>query len=156
MTTHLRRGAALTGNSDTPIAARIPVIELEHWVPDPARPGYLKFAGTPTYREVFKRLEAALTAEGLIDEYLEPSLKLEDAAAFDQPMPRVRFVQSYAVTGGNEGHYIHVDLLIEPIAPDGGIPVAERRHVQFALGKTFLGWQRAWEIAKRIAELLGA
>jgi hypothetical protein len=137
-------------------------IQLEHWSPDPEKPGYLKFAGTPTYREVFDRLRAALDAEELIDEYFEPATWLEKDsedlrnAAFEQPMPRVRFVQCYAVTGGSEGHYVHVDFLTEPIGADGFVAGRGRKRVSFALGKTFLGWDHAWTIAKRVAELLGA
>lgn len=120
------------------------VIALEEWVPDPERPGYLKFVSTPTYRSVLTRLEAVLQAEGFIDEYFLASFSVE--AKMDEPFPRnVRWPAAWAVTGGSEGHYIHVDLVFS----DG-------RHEPIALGKTFAGWDHAWAMAKRIAEILGA
>ncbi len=119
-------------------------IPLEHWIPDPERPGYLAFAGTPTYREVFTALAGALAAEGLVDEYFAPGLAI-DGPALDALVPRgARRVACWAATGGSEGHYVHVEL------------VYPGRRVRLALGKTFLGWDHAWAIAKRAAELLGA
>ncbi len=92
---------------------------------------------------MFDQLAEALKAEGLIDEYFEPGCELAHDNTFDEPMPRnVRWVAAWAVTGGSEGHYIHVEL------------VYEDRRVLLALGKTFLGWDHAWTIAKRAAQLL--
>jgi len=102
-------------------------IQLETWAPDPERPGYLKFESTPSYRDVFRQLAAALESEELIDEYFSPAIELEtgdrdhphtDGGRLDAHLPRhIRWVACWAVTGGSEGHYIHVEFLVA--APDG-------------------------------------
>jgi len=102
-------------------------IQLETWGPDPERPGYLKFERTPSYRDVFRQLAAALETEGLIDEYFAPAIELETGNAehphtcggrLDEHLPRhIRWVACWAVTGGSEGDYIHVEFVV--IAPGG-------------------------------------
>jgi len=151
---------------------KMTLIELEYWESDPERPGYQRFAGTPTYREVFRRLSDALHAEGLIDEYLSPGLELEmgtvqDNAAdgsrtcrLDTQIPRgVRWVAAWACTGGSEGHYVHVELMYSGGTvfdeTTGMTPLPSGR-VPLALAKTFAEWEHAWLIAKRAAALLGA
>lgn len=58
---------------------------------------------------------------------------------------RVRWIACYAVTGGSEGHYIHVDLIYYD----------KRRDLVF-LGKTFQGMEHAQKIAAKCADELGA
>ena len=135
---------------------RTRLIKLSYWKPDPDRPGYLKFVGTPTYRQVFDLLHEVLEAEGLIDEYFEPSLSLEQDTSLtegrqrlDEPVPRdIRWVCCWTVRGGSEGDYIHIEFDVT----DRWTGKAHR--VPFALGKTFLGRDHAWRIARRVAELL--
>lgn len=57
----------------------------------------------------------------------------------------VKWIACYAVTGGSEGHYIHVDVIYTD----------QRRDMAF-MGKTFQGMAHAQAIANRCAELLGA
>jgi hypothetical protein len=50
----------------------------------------------------------------------------------------------FAVTGGSEGHYIHVELL------------AGEERIPLFVGKTFEGMPHAWKVAMACAEALGA
>lgn len=59
--------------------------------------------------------------------------------------PSVRWIAAYAVTGNNEGHYIHVDLIFS----DGSREF-------FAIGKSFAGWDHAARIAGLIGREMGA
>lgn len=56
-----------------------------------------------------------------------------------------KWIACYAVTGGSEGHYIHVDV----------IRTDQSRDMVF-LGKTFQGMEHAQKMAARLAEELGA
>lgn len=80
-----------------------------------------------------------------------------------------RWIACYPVTGGNEGHYIHVDFMVpvqEIVAHEGDfgekkfdVDVSRAgvwKPVRLALGKTFRGMGHAAEIARRCAVLLGA
>lgn len=58
---------------------------------------------------------------------------------------RYRWIACYAVTGGSEGHYIHVDIVYDD----------KRRDLVF-LGKTFQGMGHAQKMAAKCAEELGA
>jgi len=60
-------------------------------------------------------------------------------------VPKVRRVACYAVTGGNEGHYVHVD-----------IHTPDNEQVPFILVKTFMGMDHARAISNKLADLLGA
>lgn len=60
----------------------------------------------------------------------------------------IRFIACFAVTGGSEGHYVHVDAYREI---DGRFAVT-----QLFIGKTFRGMAHAQRIANLCAELLGA
>jgi len=64
---------------------------------------------------------------------------------------RYRWIACYAVTGGNEGWWVHVDFVL-----DG---YGERHQATIQSGgtcKTFNGREHAQRIAHRCAELLGA
>ena len=60
-------------------------------------------------------------------------------------VPRVRQIACYAVTGGSEGHYVHVD-----------IHTMDGETVSLMVAKTFMGMDHAWKIAIKLADLLGA
>ena len=53
------------------------------------------------------------------------------------------WIAVFPITGGSEGHYIHV----EAIARDGS------RQLLY-LGKTFKGMDHAWQIARKLGDLL--
>ena len=73
---------------------------------------------------------------------------------------RFRYVACYAVTGSNEGHRIHVDLVCETADSKGrGLPRLEQKPnkaVTVFSAKTFNGMDAAYQTAWRIATLLGA
>lgn len=98
---------------------------------------------------VLHELSGRLTDEKLVDEYFSIDREIKEG----DPWPRAVWIACYAVTGGSEGHYIHVDLYMTHYGQFGPSE-ANVRHL--ACGKTFLGWEHAWKIAKRCAELLGS
>ena len=63
-----------------------------------------------------------------------------------------RGVACYPVTGGSEGHYVHVEFVVQADRCIG----QEAATVRLALAKTFRGMDHAAEIARRCAILLGA
>lgn len=60
-------------------------------------------------------------------------------------VPPARQIACYAVTGANEGHYVHVDL-----------HTVDNETVPLMLVKTFMGMDHAWKIAIKLADLLDA
>ena len=60
-------------------------------------------------------------------------------------VPRVRQIACYAVTGGSEGHYVHVDL-----------HTVDGETVSLMVAKTFMGMDHAWKVAIKLADLLDA
>ncbi len=126
--------------------------------------------GRPTIRRIFNRAVRVVTREGLIDEGLSifPSLTKYNHAepwgvaddspcqkTFEELLPGFRCVACFAVTGGSEGHYIHVELLgwDEEQSRRTGQSVGTR--VLVFIGKTFQGLAHAQALASRLAVLLG-
>jgi hypothetical protein len=106
----------------------------------------LTITPTDTVADVCRRLRAVLDEENLIDEYFSVS----DSP--DQPfcmlLESYRWIACYVVTGGSEGHYVHVDLI-------GGYDHDwSGKTLHLITGKTFLGLAHAQKIANRCAELL--
>lgn len=109
-----------------------------------------------TVRQVYKCVCRALRVMGL-DGQDDACLEYFD---LDRYPPRdsqewwkvrgeYRRVACYAVTGGNEGHYIHVDF-VGPTNPE----LSAR--VSVMLGKTFCGMEHATKVASALSCLLGA
>ncbi len=96
-------------------------------------------------RDIFVELRAELG--GMIDEYFDiyPEVWRQGFGGVLQWPDNIKWIACYAVTGGSEGHYIHVDLIDR-----------EGRRTLTFLGKTFQGMAHAQAIANRCAELLGA
>jgi hypothetical protein len=69
----------------------------------------------------------------------------------DAALPPYRWGIAWPVTGGSEGHYVHVELFCGEEQPGYG-----GKRVALALLKTFGGWDAAVDLASRIARLLGA
>lgn len=68
-----------------------------------------------------------------------------------------RFVACYAVTGGSEGHYVHVDAVLSCRVDGQAYRQGDPQHsVQLFCCKTFRGAAHAQAIAAKFAELLGA
>lgn len=106
--------------------------------------------------EVYAELRRRLEAEKLLDEGLSLMVRYGDGVpgelTEESEWPRDhRHVACFAVTGANEGWYSYVELLWNSRG-HGDVP---RRKLLF-LTKTFDGMDRAYQVAKRCAELLGA
>ena len=106
----------------------------------------LTISQTDTVADVFRKLRAVLDEEKLIDEYFSVSGPSDQL--FWSLVESHRWIACYAVTGGSEGHYVHIDLI------DGYDHDWTGRVVHLITGKTFLGLAYAQTIANRCAELL--
>jgi hypothetical protein len=114
-------------------------IEVMEWEPVPGKPGTSQVKRWKTVDEVFKAIEARLP-EGFVDEYFSVSHDSRGEVVWPNPYRRIVV---FPVTGGSEGHYVHVEVLDM---------VGGRQCVM--LLKTFEGWDSAWEKAKFIGQLL--
>ena len=86
---------------------------------DPDRPGYLRFVRMATYGELFDYCEKALKSSGVHDE-LE-YFGLLHYSDSPKPLPRrIKWLAVFAVTGGSEGHYIHVEAITTNDDPHRG------------------------------------
>lgn len=110
-------------------------IPTEIW--EPRGDGYLHRVRRKSIAEVTAELEAALDPNPW--EYFGCPFWVNRAAEWPEGQIAV-----FARTGGNEGHCVHVEVLGRK---------APTRELMF-LGKTFAGWDAAWDAAKRIAWLL--
>jgi hypothetical protein len=90
----------------------------------------------------------------MVDEYfhLDSDIQYAPNRADIEWPSRIRWLACYAVTGGSEGHYVHIDaLMLEGEGRDQHLVVRP-----LFLGKTFQGMVHAQAIAAKCAELLGA
>lgn len=90
-------------------------------------------------KEVVAKLEGVL--ESLEHEYA--SLGYEFAYNGVTEIPRFHRIAVYAVTGGSEGHYVHVDLI-----------TGVQEHTLLLLVKTFAGMTHARQIANTLADAM--
>ncbi len=136
---------ALLMLADANAAARIagapPVLlELERWYGTDviADDGHIVETRPKTLQQISTYLRASL--DPLIDEYFTLS---SDATA-ETPWPLdARWIAVFPVTGGSEGHYVHVDAIDQ----------AGQRNGLYLI-KTFRGLAHAWQIAQRLGDLL--
>ena len=129
-------------------------IEIEVYRPVPGKPGYQELDRRRLVHDVLTELNTKLGLEGVeIDEYGftnmtkwdDPAWKASGYRDFALPWPAYRRIAVFPVTGGSEGHYVHVSVLV-----DGD------RHQTIGLAKTFLGWDHACRISAATARLLQA
>lgn len=112
--------------------------------------GFVHTIRRKTIKEVYDELCARLKFEDMFpDEYFEISASIKykyetGKEKENAPFPEFRFIACYPVTGGSEGHYIHIDV------------VKDGKHEPIFLGKTFKGFERACEIANACSRHLGA
>jgi hypothetical protein len=123
-------------------------VDTEVRIADPDRPGYLQLTRRKTVDEVAGEI-LALVGRGAgggftvvdgADEYFG----VYPGADGSREWPEGGIVV-YAVTGGSEGHYVHVEVR----AGDG-------RSELLILGKGFAGADAAWTLARQLAGILGA
>ena len=81
-------------------------------------------------------------SEGLLDEYFSLVCRWDVDVTSSWP-ERYRWIACYPVTGDSEGHYVHIDIIYH-----------DQSRQMFVLAKTFQGMNHAWQIARRVAELL--
>ncbi len=133
-----------------------PPIEIEVWKPHPTSPGLLLLDYRRKVQDVLDELNAKLKAEGLepdehgfsnMTKYDDPKY-MEEPRKYSQyslPWPEYRRIAVFPVTGGSEGHYIHVIVLD-----------VKNGYTSIGLAKTFRGWDHACRISAAAARLLQA
>lgn len=143
-------------------------IELSIWEPieedkdKPVGTRRLRKTRDRTYQEVYEEIEGRLEALAEGDETRNASICFEYCcpgwhpswSKNDKPIPtdELRWVACYAVTGGSEGHYIHVDLIV--LHDFNGRDLRVVHHL--AMIKTFMGMKHARHIAGVCADMLDA
>jgi hypothetical protein len=104
--------------------------------------GYIVETIPATINQVFDYLSKSMP-DGMIDEYFSNMSKYDKSG--EQAFPqKYDWIACYAVTGGSEGHYVHVDI------------IQDDKRTLLYLAKTFLGYDHACEIAAHIGKTLNA
>jgi len=118
----------------------------------PAEPIRALESETLTIDAIYRHLRPELEKrdDGL-DYFSVASLIQYDNARRHQPIGKARWIACYAVTGGSEGHYIHVDRIYEATEYARTFTLEA-----LFLGKTFSGYDKACELAAYIGARLGA
>lgn len=122
----------------------VTVIETEIYEPNPEKPGFLKEVRKKTFGEVYKEACQFLKERDIWDnlDYFHLSRDYSDKNYENKPFPTWRWIVCYAVVGGSEGHYIHVDIF----KSEGGTE-------QLFLGKTFLGMDYALYVSNMLTKV---
>jgi hypothetical protein len=110
--------------------------------------------GEKTVSQVIASVAEQLAVEKLDGEGLHiTSWASQDQGFFGQKAKdlKYRWIACYAVTGGSEGWYVHIDLVLS-----GYDDKMQATMKHLALCKTFEGRAHAYAIAARAAALLGA
>lgn len=146
-------------------------IETAIWAPSTTAPGMIRRTGYRRIRDVLADLNARLEGEGIrggeggFSHHGDPA----------QLWPRSRWIVGHAVTGSNEGHYVHVGVVWDdprlrvddarladddstehlfPIDPQNACR-SFRRYEILGLCKTFCGMEVALQIAAAATKHLG-
>lgn len=118
-------------------------VATQLWERNPDSPeGYMRVAYTKTIGEVLDEIRAIV---GEYPEGGEEYFSVTTQRTLETPWPDGQIIV-YPVTGGSEGHYIHVSVI------DANKGWAD--HQLVLTGKTFGGFDAAWAFAKRLAEML--
>lgn len=121
-------------------------VDTTVWVEDPERPGRLKFTRRKTVDEVYDEILALAgrTEDGsTVVDGADDHFGIYPNVARGRAWPEGRIVV-YAVTGGSEGHWVHVE-----------VQTSDGRPELLLLGKGFAGADAAWALARRLADILG-
>jgi len=121
---------------------------LEDWAPlvekaTGEETGVSCYVGGRPLSEIHKRLSSGLEDSGLrIDEYFSVSSDLRD-----EVWPKnVRRIVVFAVQGGSEGHYVHVDVYTSEHGE-------ETKVATLFLIKTFLGMEHALRLSNELTRM---
>lgn len=112
--------------------------------PSKDKQGYLDHVRNLTYDETLEAIKAAFGTkeewDGAFDYFLAETRAEEQ---INQPVPDFNRVYVYSVTGSSEGDYIHIEMWL---TKGGRLPLFT--------GKTFGGRDKAWEYARKLADIL--
>ena len=110
--------------------------------------GYLHHERTKTLQEVCDHLNSELKKQDLDPDEYGMDILLGYSRK-GELIPPHDWIVCYAVTGGSEGHYIHVDA----VSRQPGLGQPGKRYALF-LGKSFQGMEFAYRVAKACADIL--
>jgi len=100
--------------------------------------------------DIYKSLQEKLVNEGLWNGLDYFSIDINKQHLQESRWPaNFRWVACYAVTGGSEGHYIHISWIHQNC-------FSPNTEEFFILGKTFEGMEFAQKVAAFCAKMLGA
>ena len=119
-------------------------------------PSCLGIDGETTLGEAGGLIGAELKRLGLFDELdyfntdyqIDKATKLKDVLAI-----HFNWIAVWAVPGGSEGHYIHVELVGEAQAQEDRIAGRKVSRCIF-LGKTFMGLDHAMDVVKALTTMV--
>lgn len=128
---------------------------LEDWAPEVE-----KFTGEPTgysvrvggrpLREILQKLSSGLKDAGLIvDEYFSVGTQAELTREWTCWPDNVFRIAVFAVEGGSEGHYVHVDVYYKDDSYDREVKVTN-----VFLLKTFLGMEHALRLSNELSRMI--
>lgn len=154
--------APITNDAVTPIESvrethprTLPVFEPRIFSAPDER-GIMHTIAKRTYGDLYRHVKAALAASTLANgEVATREIEYTGLTArFDghesQQLPDYRWVACYAVTGGSEGYYVHVDLIVDTLTARG---FSLDRTITI---KTFASMDVACELARILTYALGA
>ena len=125
-------------------------IQIERYQAIPEKPGFRRHVGNRSVGEVYNDLQEKLRQ--IIVEWDGEKVLLWDTLDYfstqhdtRDEIPSWKWIACFPVTGGSEGHYIHIEVID-----------SEGKLTPLYLGKTFCGWDMACKIANEIGRLLGA
>lgn len=127
---------------------------LEDWAPLVERAtgeetGLSCYMGGRSLSEIHKKLSSGLESAGLIvDEYFSVSTDATLNRQWETWPKDVRRTVVFAVEGGSEGHYVHVDVYTR------GQYENEAKVTTLFLLKTFLGMEHALRLSNELTRLL--
>lgn len=121
----------------------ITYIDTAIYEPVPGKPRYVEEVRKKTFGEVYEEVKQFLKERDIWDNFdyftLVDSYRKETV---EQPFPVWRWIACYAVVGGNEGHFVHIDIIDQT-----------GKNIPFCHGKTFLGMDYALYAANMLTRV---
>lgn len=99
--------SSMENHRDLGVGKRISYIETKIWEPVPEKPCMVRVVRNKTIQEVYDEVVMFLKENNVFDE-LDYFLISNNK---DAEFPSDNWIACYAVVGGSEGHYIHVDVI---------------------------------------------